>query len=80
MCVITFTYALGVAVEDWFDIPLPMEGIKSTSVIFNEVSNLLSEPYACFCGEDENDCHLELYPRNNGKCLHFSVILSCYIV
>lgn len=57
----------GVAVEDWFGISIPMDGIKSTSIIFQGIPALISEPYACFCEEDENGCHLELYPRNNGE-------------
>ncbi len=57
----------GVAVEDWFGISIPMDGIKSSSIIFQGIPALISEPYACFCEEDENGCHLELYPRNNGE-------------
>lgn len=53
-------------VEDNFGIPLPMEGVKSTSLVYNNLDEIKSEPAACFCDEDENDCHLELYPRNNG--------------
>eukprot|EP01031_Cornospumella_fuschlensis_P038214 gene38214-46433_t len=56
----------GVAVEDWFGLPLPMDGIKSTSLVFKRLPAILSEPYACFCAEDDNHCHLELYPRPNG--------------
>jgi len=55
-----------VAVEDWFGLPLPMEGIKSTSVVFHNVATMQAEPFACFCAEDRNGCHLELYPRPNG--------------
>lgn len=55
-----------VAVEDWFGLPLPMEGIKSTSIVFHDVSSMREEPFACFCSEDKNGCHLELYPRPNG--------------
>lgn len=56
----------GVYVEDWFGLPLPMDGIKSTSVVFNNNEAIKSEPYACFCEEDSNSCHLEIYPRPNG--------------
>lgn len=58
----------GVAVEDWLDLPLPMEGLRSTSLILSKLSPLLepAQAYACFCEEDENACHLELYPRPNG--------------
>jgi glycine/D-amino acid oxidase-like deaminating enzyme len=56
----------GVAVEDWFDLPLPIEGVKSTSLVYRNLQEVKEEPFACFCGEDDNGCHLELYPRING--------------
>jgi hypothetical protein len=56
-----------VAVEDWFHIPLPMQGIKSTSLAFSTAPAVTNNPYAGFCGEDEYGCHLELYPRPNGE-------------
>jgi hypothetical protein len=45
-----------------------MEGIKSTSCIYENINELKfpESAYACFCEEDENSCHLELYPRPNG--------------
>lgn len=55
-----------VALEDWTGLTFPMQGIKSTSLVFHNVERICSEPYACFCAEDKNDCHLELYPRSNG--------------
>lgn len=59
----------GVAIEDWLSIPFPMEGIKSSSIILKEINSndLLNEPYALFCEEDNNNCHLEIYPRPNCK-------------
>jgi glycine/D-amino acid oxidase-like deaminating enzyme len=53
-------------VEDNFRIPLPMEGIKSTSLVYTDLDEIRTEPFACFCAEDRNGCHLELYPRSNG--------------
>jgi glycine/D-amino acid oxidase-like deaminating enzyme len=53
----------GVMCEDWFDMELPMEGIKSTSLVYRDLEVIRKEPYACFCAEDANGCHLELYPR-----------------
>lgn len=53
--------------EDWFGLPLPMEGVKSTSLVYQDLQPIIDEPYACFCEEDENNCHLELYPRPNGE-------------
>jgi len=47
----------------------PMEGIRSTSIIYKEGMEKLhtEEPYALFCGEDGNGCHLEVYPRPEGE-------------
>jgi hypothetical protein len=53
-------------VEDWFGLSLPMEGVKSTSIIYNNLNRIRDEAYACFCTEDRNACHLEIYPRPNG--------------
>lgn len=46
---------------------LPMEGVKSTSIVYKDLDPIRTEPFACFCAEDQNDCHLELYPRPNGE-------------
>lgn len=43
---------------EWFDMPIPMTGIKSTSVVFKSEGEV--EPYALFCGEDHRfGTHLE---------------------
>ena len=53
--------------QDWFDFPVPMTGIKSTSVVFKDASREV-EPFALFCGEDDRyGTHLEVYPRNSGE-------------
>jgi glycine/D-amino acid oxidase-like deaminating enzyme len=51
------------AAEDWFDtVDLPMEGVKSTSIVWKEQSNV--DACALFCGEDYRfNTHLEVYPR-----------------
>ena len=46
-----------------------MQGVKSTSIVYHDLNAIRNEPYACFCQEDENNCHLELYPRVNGMCI-----------
>jgi glycine/D-amino acid oxidase-like deaminating enzyme len=56
----------GVMAEDFFGVPLPMEGIKSTSLIYSDNEAVRREPYALFCAEDNYGCHLEIYPRSNG--------------
>jgi len=56
-----------VLAEDWFGVPVPLEGVKSTSVVYNGNQDVAENPYACFCAEDSNGCHLEVYPRPNGE-------------
>ncbi|KAL1530279.1 hypothetical protein AB1Y20_001191 [Prymnesium parvum] len=52
--------------QEWFDMPIPMTGIKSTSVVFQDQRAV--EPYALFCGEDHRfGTHLEVYPRSSGE-------------
>lgn len=56
--------------SDWIeDSNFPMEGIRSTSVIFNQGTDKIThdEPFALFCNEDNNGCHLEVYPRPEGE-------------
>ena len=56
--------------ESWIGIPTPIEGVWSTSLIWNEgiVDRTLAEsPAALFCREDINGCHLEILPRPNGS-------------
>jgi glycine/D-amino acid oxidase-like deaminating enzyme len=57
----------GVVCEDWFDAPIPMQGIKSTSLLYTGIPEIKAEPFACFCDEDRFNCHLELYPRPDGS-------------
>jgi len=53
--------------QDWLDLPVPMTGIKSTSIVFKDTSKAV-EPFALFCGEDDRfGTHLEVYPRNSGE-------------
>lgn len=54
--------------EDWLGLTVPMEGIRSTSLVLPALPSLLEADaaYACFCEEDANGCHVELYPRPNG--------------
>lgn len=53
----------GVFCEDFLGIPFPMEGVKSTSLLYSNLDEVKKEPFALFCEEDNNGCHLELYPR-----------------
>ncbi len=51
-----------------------MQGVKSTSIVYHDLDAIRKEPYACFCQEDENNCHLELYPRVNGTSITMLII------
>ena len=50
-------------VEDWFDTPLPIDGILSTSMTWQDTASLPYLNSALFCNEDSNACHLEILPR-----------------
>lgn len=65
--------------EDMFGTRLPMTGIKSTSIVYNQVEEVKEEPYALFCDEDNNGCHLEAYPRNDGTLYFCGLGGSDYI-
>ena len=57
-----------VRATDWFDgLEVPMTGIKSASLLFDASPAVAAEPAALFCAEDENACHLEVYPRSTGE-------------
>lgn len=46
----------------------PLPGIYSTSIVLPDCDVAsIHEPYALFCGEDANGCHIEVYPRPDGK-------------
>ena len=65
-----FVFCLGPwtgLLEDWLPGQVqPMQGVKSTSVVFQHEAGSVA-PFALFCGEDRNGCHLEVYPRPNGE-------------
>ena len=62
-----------VQAESWGlgGLKVPLEGIKSASLVFREealCASVLHSPFALFCGEDSRyGTHLELYPRNDGS-------------
>ena len=48
-----------IALNDRFDnFNVPMEGVRSTSIVFKSDEPI--DPFALFCGEDSNGCHLEV--------------------
>ena len=57
------------AAEDWFQgaVELPMEGVKSTSIVWKKPEEFDVDATALFCGEDDRfGTHLEVYPRPDG--------------
>ena len=68
-------------VEEWFDtVNVPMEGIKSTSVVWGAREGSSTDGVALFCGEDPRyDTHIEVYPRNDGTVYCCGVGGSDYI-
>ncbi len=62
-----------VLAEDWLngegfahELRVPMEGVKSTSIVYSSEEvrvRVTAEPFALFCAEDANGCHMEVYPR-----------------
>jgi glycine/D-amino acid oxidase-like deaminating enzyme len=52
--------------EDWLGLPIPITGIKSTSIVFKSDADIA--PFALFCSEDDRfSTHLEVYPRTSGE-------------
>lgn len=54
-------------VEDWFNTPLPIDGVLSTSLTWNKTDSLPNLDSAIFCNEDSAGCHLEILPRFDGS-------------
>ncbi|GMH53457.1 hypothetical protein TrRE_jg4145, partial [Triparma retinervis] len=71
----------GPIAETWFPtINVPMEGIKSTSVVWPVREETKSEGVALFCGEDDRyGTHIEVYPRRDGTIYCCGVGGSDYI-
>ena len=53
--------------SEWFDVDVPMTGVKSVSLEYDASAAVAEEPAALFCAEDANGCHLEVYPRSTGE-------------
>ena len=65
--------------SEWFGIKVPMTGIRSTSVVYPVSDAVMAEPAALFCAEDENGCHLEVYPRSSGEVYLCGIGGSVYV-
>lgn len=49
--------------EEWFGLRVPQTGIRSTSMVYQVDPARPVDPFALFCSEDSQGCHLEVYPR-----------------
>ena len=70
------------AAEDWFQgaVELPMEGVKSTSIVWKQPEDVDVDATALFCGEDHRfSTHLEVYPRPDGTIYICGIGGSDYI-
>ena len=59
-----------VLLEDWLHdegVRVPLEGVYSSSIVYEGTTEVAEKPFALFCAEDSNDCHLECYPRPDGS-------------
>jgi len=67
--------------EDWFGtVDLPMEGVKSTSIVWKQRDNVDTDATALFCGEDGRfGTHLEVYPRPDNSIYICGIGGSDYI-
>jgi glycine/D-amino acid oxidase-like deaminating enzyme len=68
--------------EDWFQgaVDLPMEGVKSTSIVWKQPEGQTVDATALFCGEDNRyGTHLEVYPRPDGTIYICGIGGSDYI-
>ena len=68
--------------EDWFEgtIDLPMEGVKSTSIVWKPRDGVDTDATALFCGEDDRfSTHLEVYPRPDNSIYICGIGGSDYI-
>jgi len=57
--------------EDWLQIPMPIDGVLSTSIVWDHLQLLGEEPSALFCEEDLYGYHLEIFQRYD-KSLYIS--------
>lgn len=81
-CVIVSAGPWSCAAEDWFQgaVKLPMEGIKSTSIVWKQPQGVNVDATALFCGEDNRfGTHLEVYPRPDGSIYICGIGGSDYI-
>ena len=58
-------------IEDWLGIPMPIEGVLSTSLVFQDEILDSDVGTAFFFDDDSNGCHLEVFGRRD-KSLYIS--------
>mmetsp|Transcript_3622 Transcript_3622/g.7917 ORF Transcript_3622/g.7917 Transcript_3622/m.7917 type:complete len:425 (-) Transcript_3622:391-1665(-) len=52
-------------IEDWLGIPMPIEGVLSTSLVYQDGIEASDIGSALFFDEDSNGCHLEVFGRRD---------------
>lgn len=81
-CIVVSAGPWSCAAEDWFQgaVKLPMEGIKSTSIVWKQPQGVDVDATALFCGENNQfGTHLEVYPRPDGSIYICGIGGSDYI-
>lgn len=58
-------------IEDWLGIPMPIEGVLSTSLVYQDEITEEDVGTAFFFDDDSNGCHLEVFGRQD-KSLYVS--------
>ena len=58
-------------IEDWLGIPMPIEGVLSTSLVYQDGISEEDVGTAFFFDDDSNGCHLEVFGRQD-KSLYVS--------
>lgn len=75
--------AWSVLLEDWIGaetgLTVPLEGVYSSSIVFEGSPEVAEEPCALFCAEDSNACHLEVYPRVDVRTRRLLRLQTAYV-
>jgi len=75
--------AWSVLLEDWLGdevgVSVPLEGVYSSSIVYEGDPGVAADPCALFCAEDSNNCHLEVYPRVDGSVYMCGIGGSDYV-
>lgn len=83
LCLVFFLYLLtedemdaGVLVLFSLPCVCALQGIKSTSIVFKGSEQVAEDPYALFCAEDRNGCHLEVPREGVARAVRPAVVAA----